>query len=88
MDKLLEAGFIREFPFATNDQIVDSTAGPMDALFWMSSRISSDPQPKGIEVSPDQVKAIIETPPPRNKKEFTTPHRQTRCARAFSSPLH
>nr|CAN76815.1 hypothetical protein VITISV_044116 [Vitis vinifera] len=25
---------------------------------------------KGIEVSPDQVKAVIETPPPRNKKEL------------------
>ncbi|RVX18269.1 Transposon Ty3-I Gag-Pol polyprotein [Vitis vinifera] len=27
-------------------------------------------QPKGIEVSPDQVKAVMETPPPRNKKEI------------------
>ncbi|RVW88808.1 hypothetical protein CK203_034646 [Vitis vinifera] len=30
-------------------------------------------QPKGIEVSLDQVKAVIETPPPR-KKGVTTPH--------------
>nr|CAN67251.1 hypothetical protein VITISV_026553 [Vitis vinifera] len=26
--------------------------------------------PKGIEVSPDQVKAVMETPPPRSKKEL------------------
>ncbi|RVW24437.1 hypothetical protein CK203_093225 [Vitis vinifera] len=25
---------------------------------------------RGIEVSPDQVKAVMETPPPRNKKEL------------------
>ena len=25
---------------------------------------------RGIEVSPDQVKAVIETPPPRSKKEL------------------
>ncbi|RVW84098.1 Retrovirus-related Pol polyprotein from transposon opus [Vitis vinifera] len=27
-------------------------------------------QPKGIEVTPDQVKAVMETPPPRSKKEL------------------
>ncbi|RVW34058.1 Transposon Ty3-I Gag-Pol polyprotein [Vitis vinifera] len=27
-------------------------------------------QPRGIEVSPDQVKAVMETPSPRNKKEL------------------
>ena len=42
---------------------------------------------RGIEVSPDQVKAVIETPSPRNKK-VTTAHRQARRARAFYSPLH
>ncbi|RVX07953.1 Retrovirus-related Pol polyprotein from transposon 17.6 [Vitis vinifera] len=43
---------------------------------------------RGIEVSPDQVKAVMETPPPRNKKELQTPHRQARCVRTFYSPLH
>ncbi|RVW81184.1 hypothetical protein CK203_041095 [Vitis vinifera] len=35
---------------------------------WQISGIYG--QPKGIEVSPDQVKAVMETPPPRNKKEL------------------
>ncbi|RVX00899.1 Transposon Ty3-I Gag-Pol polyprotein [Vitis vinifera] len=35
---------------------------------WQISRIYG--QPKGIEVSPDQVKAVMETPLPRNKKEL------------------
>ncbi|RVW56796.1 hypothetical protein CK203_082756 [Vitis vinifera] len=42
---------------------------------------------RGIEVSPDQVKAVIETPPPRNKKELQRPHRQARRIRTLYSPL-
>ncbi|RVX08731.1 Transposon Ty3-I Gag-Pol polyprotein [Vitis vinifera] len=42
---------------------------------------------RGIEVSPDQVKAVMETPPP-GTKGVITPHRQARCVRTFYSPLH
>ncbi|RVX18805.1 Retrovirus-related Pol polyprotein from transposon 17.6 [Vitis vinifera] len=38
---------------------------------------------RGIEVSPDQVKAVMETPPPRNKKELQRLTGQTRCVRRF-----
>ncbi|RVW30241.1 hypothetical protein CK203_088694 [Vitis vinifera] len=37
---------------------------------------------RGIEVSPDQVKAVMETPHPR-KEGITAPHGQTRRTRAF-----
>ncbi|RVW93859.1 hypothetical protein CK203_028174 [Vitis vinifera] len=42
---------------------------------------------RGIEVSPDQVKAVMETPP-QEQEGATTPHRQARRTRAFYSPLH
>ncbi|RVW13922.1 hypothetical protein CK203_089964 [Vitis vinifera] len=123
IDKLLEAGFIREvsypdwlanvFSLARIDQIVDSTSGQGCSLSWMPSPdIIKSPCPRmtkknsihnatrplllqshsvelnpskcafgvsagkflgfmvsqrGIEVSPDQVKAVT---PPRNKKEL------------------
>ncbi|RVW31619.1 hypothetical protein CK203_092711 [Vitis vinifera] len=44
-------------------------------------------QPKGIEVSPDQVKAVMETPPPGAKRNYSA-SQATRRARAFYSPLH
>ncbi|RVX10056.1 Transposon Ty3-G Gag-Pol polyprotein [Vitis vinifera] len=40
----------------------------LQEVFHLLRRIYG--QPKGIEVSPDQVKAVMETPPPRNKKEI------------------
>ncbi|RVW32623.1 Pol polyprotein [Vitis vinifera] len=40
-------------------------------------------QPKGIEVSPDQVKAVMETPPPGAKRNYR-PHRQTRRTRTWA----
>ncbi|RVW71177.1 Transposon Ty3-I Gag-Pol polyprotein [Vitis vinifera] len=43
---------------------------------------------RGIEVSPDQVKAVMETPPPRNKKELQRLTGKARCVRTFYSPLH
>ncbi|RVW17975.1 Transposon Ty3-I Gag-Pol polyprotein [Vitis vinifera] len=137
IDKLLEAGFIREvsypdcFPLPRIDQIVDSTSGQgmlsfLDAFSGYHQILMSPDdeektafitphglycykvmpfglknagatyqrlmtkifkplighsiecrqisriygQPRGIEVSPDQVKAVMETPPPRNKKEL------------------
>ncbi|RVW94729.1 Retrovirus-related Pol polyprotein from transposon 17.6 [Vitis vinifera] len=43
--------------------------------------------PKGHRSSPDQVKTVMETPPPRNKKELHASP-ANRCVRAFHSPLH
>ncbi|RVX10859.1 Retrovirus-related Pol polyprotein from transposon 17.6 [Vitis vinifera] len=43
---------------------------------------------RGIEVSSNQVKAVIENTTAQNQEGVTTPHRQARRARAFYSPLH
>ncbi|RVW67220.1 hypothetical protein CK203_063635 [Vitis vinifera] len=43
---------------------------------------------KGIEVSPDQVKAVMETPPPRSKKELQRLTGKLIALGAFYSPLH
>ena len=43
---------------------------------------------RGIEVNPDQIKAVMETPPPKNKKGVAAPHRQARRIRTFHSPIH
>ncbi|RVW76097.1 hypothetical protein CK203_049154 [Vitis vinifera] len=42
---------------------------------------------KGIEVSPDQVKAVMETPPPGTRRSCNA-SRASSCIRAFHSPLH
>ncbi|RVX02031.1 Retrovirus-related Pol polyprotein from transposon 17.6 [Vitis vinifera] len=44
---------------------------------------------RGIEVSPDQVKAVIDPPPPlQEQKGITALHRQACHAWAFYSPIH
>ena len=43
---------------------------------------------RGIEVSPDQVKAVIETPPSRNKKELQRLTGKLVALGRFLAPLH
>ncbi|RVW14328.1 hypothetical protein CK203_099081 [Vitis vinifera] len=43
---------------------------------------------RGIEVSPDQVKAVIENTTTQDQEGVTTTHRQACRTRAFYSPLH
>ncbi|RVW24156.1 hypothetical protein CK203_087033 [Vitis vinifera] len=42
---------------------------------------------RGIEVSPDQVKAVMETTTSQEQKGITAPHRQGRHARTLYSPF-
>nr|CAN74728.1 hypothetical protein VITISV_001869 [Vitis vinifera] len=43
---------------------------------------------RGIEVSLDQVKAVMETSAPKSKIRAVTPHRQTHCLGTLHSPIH
>ena len=47
---------------------------------------------KGIEVSPDQIKAVMEVPPspfsPQEQKGVVAPHKQTRRTGTLHSPIH
>ncbi|KAL6334003.1 hypothetical protein AAG906_000054 [Vitis piasezkii] len=80
IDKLLEAGFIRELPLSRIDQIVDSIAA-RDALSWIPSSDITDPHPGSSQGSHGNTS-------PQEQEGVTTPHRQARRARAFYSPLH
>ncbi|RVW23906.1 Transposon Tf2-2 polyprotein [Vitis vinifera] len=108
IDKLLEAGFIREVSYPDwlanvvwplvevyiDDIVVKSKTREQHILhlqevFYLLRKYGMKLNPskcafgvsagkflgfmvsqRGIEVSPDQVKAVMETPPPRNKKEL------------------